>query len=55
MSFGFVDAPLLYVLPSQINAAVPANLAPANASLSVTVHGATSRAQTVTIAAPEPG
>jgi uncharacterized protein (TIGR03437 family) len=50
VSFGFYDAPLLYVSPSQINAVVPANLTPGNASLSVTVHGATSRPELVTIA-----
>lgn len=54
VSFGFFDAPLLYVSPSQINAVVPANLTPGNTSLTVTVHGATSRAQSVTIATAGP-
>jgi uncharacterized protein (TIGR03437 family) len=51
VSFGFVDAPLLYVSPSQINAVVPAGLAPGNADLTVTVYGETSRAEPVTIKA----
>jgi hypothetical protein len=54
VSFGFVDAPLMYVSGSQVNAVVPANLTPGVTSLTVTVHGMTSRAQTVTIAAAVP-
>ncbi len=55
VSFGFFDAPLLYVSGSKINAMVPPNLTPGTTSLTVTVHGSTSRAQVVTIAATGPG
>ncbi|MBI3933566.1 MAG: hypothetical protein HY316_02670 [Acidobacteria bacterium] len=48
-SGGSIDAPLLYISPLQINAQVPAGLAPGSASVTVTVDGATSAPQVVTI------
>ena len=55
VSFGFFDVPLLYVSGSQINAMGPPSLTPGTTSLTVTVHGSTSRAQVVTIAPAGPG
>jgi uncharacterized protein (TIGR03437 family) len=48
VTFGFsVDAPLLYVSPSQINAVVPAGLAPGTSNVTITVFGETSRSEPV--------
>lgn len=55
VTFGSLDAPLLYISPSQINAVIPAGLPPGNFNVTVSVYGTTSRAQPVTIAAPGPG
>jgi alpha/beta hydrolase family protein/IPT/TIG domain-containing protein len=55
VSFGSVNAPLLYISPSQINAVVPAGLAPGNINVTVSVYDTASRAQPVTIAAAGPG
>ena len=52
VTFGFsVDAPLLYVSPSQINALVPAGLAPGSSNVTVTVYGEAGRTQPVTVTA----
>jgi alpha/beta hydrolase family protein/IPT/TIG domain-containing protein len=55
VTFGLLDAQLLYISPLQINAVVPAGLAPGNSNVTVTVYGTASRAQPVTIAAAGPG
>ena len=55
VTFGPTDAPLLYISPLQINAQVPAGLAPDNVNVTVTVDGATSPAQQATISAAGPG
>ena len=51
VTFGLFDAPLLYVSPSQINALVPARLAPGVFNVTVSVYGEGSRAEPVTIKA----
>lgn len=51
VTFGVFDAPLLYVSPSQINALVPAGLAPGVFNVTVSVYDEGSRAEPVTIKA----
>jgi WD40-like Beta Propeller Repeat/IPT/TIG domain len=49
VTFGSTDAELLYISPLQINAVVPSGLAPGSGNVTVTVDGATSPPQAVTI------
>jgi uncharacterized protein (TIGR03437 family) len=49
------SAPILYASPSQINFQVPWETAPGNATVTVTVDGATSNSATVPVTAAAPG
>ena len=52
---GSLNAPLLYVSPSQINAQVPFELTPGRYSVTVLLNGASSTAQNLTVTKTSPG